>query len=86
MEKKNKVLVKLFVPMIEEQYDIWLPLNKKVYTIIILLTKSISEMNEGYYKPDNMPMLYNRASGDSYDVNVAVKDTDIRNGTELVLI
>ena len=37
----SRVLVKLYVPIIEEKYDIWLPTNKKIYNIIISLTKAV---------------------------------------------
>lgn len=84
--KMNKVLVKLFVPILEKQYEIWLPLNKKIYNIIILLSKAVNELEESEYQPNEMPILYNKITGDAYDINVRVKDTDIRNGTEIVLI
>ena len=82
----NKVLVKLFVPILEQQYEIWLPLNKKIYNIIILLSKAVNELEEGQYQPNEMPILYNRFTGEAYDINSRVKDTDIRNGTEIILI
>lgn len=82
----NKVLIKLYVPMIEEQYDIWLPLNKRIYNVIVLLTKSINEMSSGNYSPDKIPILYDKVTSIPYDVNLRVVDTNIRNGTELVLI
>ena len=37
----NKILVKLYVPMIEEQYDVWIPLNKRIYNVINLLIKAV---------------------------------------------
>ena len=40
----NKVLVKLYVPIIEEQYDIWVPLNRKICNVIKLLIKAYFEM------------------------------------------
>ena len=82
----NKVLVKLYVPSIEEQYDIWLPINKKVYKVIELLMKAIYEFSGGYYTPTSVPMLYDRVTAKVYDVNITVKDNDIKNGTEIVLI
>ena len=36
----NKVLVKLYVPMLDFECDVWLPLNKKIYAITKLLVKS----------------------------------------------
>ena len=44
----NKVLVRLCVPMIDEEYDIWIPVNKKIDTIITLLVKAVKEFTKGY--------------------------------------
>lgn len=82
----NEVLVKLYVPMLDEQYDIWIPVNKKIYKILVLLVKSLNEFTKGYYKPTRMPILYDRITAKVYDVNLKVIDTDIRNGTEIVMI
>lgn len=82
----NKVLVKLYVPIIEKQYDIWLPINKKIYKVVRLLEKSVNEMCGGYYRPAKMPMLYDKDSGKMYDINLNVKENDIKNGTEIILI
>jgi hypothetical protein len=82
----NKVLIKLYVPMIEAQYDVWIPVNKKIYKVIRLLTKAVCEFSGGYYKPIRMPLLYDKVTASVYDVNLTVKDANIRNGSELVLI
>lgn len=82
----NKVLVKLYVPLLEEAYDIWLPLNKKVYNVIILLIKAVNEFCGGYYNPSKMPYLYDKISGKVFDINLTIKDANIRNGIEIILI
>lgn len=84
--KMNKVLVKLYVPSLEEQYDIWLPLNKKISNIIILLVKAINEFSGGYYNPTQMPVLYDRLTAVPYEMDLNVKDANIKNGTEIILI
>ena len=78
----NKILVKIHFPTIDEIYDIWIPLNKKIYNMILLLVKTI----DGLKNIKEMPLLYNKYTGMCYDVNLKIKDTDIRNGTELILI
>lgn len=84
--KMNKILVKLYVPMLEEEYDVWLPLNKKIYKVISLLVQAVNEFSGGYYKPKKMPILYDKLTAAPYDVNLTVKKSTIRNGTEIVLI
>lgn len=82
----NKVLVKLHVPLLEEMYDVWLPLNKKISNVIVLLVKAINEFYGGYYKPEEMPLLYDKLTGRAYNINSTIKDANIRNGTEIILI
>lgn len=83
---KDKVLVKLYVPKMELQYDLFLPLGKQIYEIINLLVKSVNELSGGYYNPKSLPMLYDKATAKAYDVNLTIIESTIRNGTELILI
>ena len=43
----NKILIRLYVPSIEEKYDLKIPINKKVSEIIVLLIKAIDEISDG---------------------------------------
>lgn len=82
----NDVLVKLYVPMIGEQYDIWLPVNKRISTVITLLVKSVSDFTKGYYNPNVMPLLYDKTTAEVFDINLSVIETKICNGSEIVMI
>lgn len=84
--KMDNVLIKLYVPMLEEIYDVWIPSHKRIYNVIILLVKAINEFNNNSYKPSEMPMLYDKLTAEVYDVNLKVIDTNIRSGTELILL
>ncbi len=82
----NKVLVSLFVPEISTTYDVYLPVNKKIGNIIILLNKAINEMSNGSYRLDSNNLLYNIETKKIYEADVLLANTDIRNGTKLLLI
>lgn len=82
----NKIIIKLYVPSIEEKFDLKIPLNKKVSEIILLLIKAVDEISGGSYKPEQIPCLYTLLNEERIDVNLKVRDTKIRNGTELILI
>lgn len=82
----NKVLVKVFFPKIDKSYDVWIPVNKRIYTIIALISKGVNELNNGIFQPEEIPILYNKLTGEYYNLNILVKDTNIKNGTELILI
>ena len=82
---KNKVLVQLIVPDMEESYDIYIPINRKVGNIIGLLSKAISELTNGVYPISKKTSLYNAETGERYPIDNIILDTNIRNGTKLIL-
>lgn len=81
-----KVLVRLYVPMLDQQYDVWIPLNKRIYNVTLLLVKAIYDFSGGYYKPEELPKLYNKSNSQLYPINITVKEAEIVNGTEIILI
>lgn len=82
----NKVLVKLYVPTIGFQYDIWIPSKSYIYTIIDLIVKGVNELTYGEYNPKNMPNLYNKKTGIPYNNQDRIENANIVSGTELILI
>lgn len=83
---KNKVLINLYVPEIDIKYDIYLPINKKIGNIINLLNKSINELTNGEYSISNCNSLYNVVTKEKYQSDILLANTNIRNGTQLVLL
>ena len=84
--KMDKILVKVYIPMLGEIYDVWIPYNKKIYEVIGLLVNAINDLNKQKYNPVKIPILYDKQTGEEYDINSSLKDTNIRNGTEVILI
>lgn len=82
----EKVLVKIYVPTLEEIYDLWIPIHETIYNIINLIDEAISEITKGDYEPERMPLLYDKATAECFDVNLTVQETTIRNGAELIMI
>lgn len=82
----NKILIILNVPTIERRYNLWIEEDKTIYDTIKLMVKGINELNEGYYNPKSMPLLYNKETGNLYNINLSIKEANIKNGTEIILI
>lgn len=83
---KNKVLIKLVIPEIDEIYDLYIPLNKQIGNIIELLNKSLKDITKDLFVPNENRNLYNRETGEIYSPNDYLKDTNIRNATTLILL
>ena len=75
----DKVLVKVYVPMLEKIYDVWIPSHKRIYNVIDLLIKAVNELNDNCYRPDKLPMLYDKLTAEVYDINLSIKDSTIRS-------
>ena len=83
---KNKILVELSVPYIEKSYDVFIPINKKIGTIKKLIENSINSLIDNDYEIREDANLYSKDTGEIYDVNKTVKDTDLQNGSRIILI
>ena len=79
-----KVLIKLYVPEIEETYELYIPVNKYIGEIAELLCKIVNNLSRVYPAKKNA-CLCNRRTGVIYERINTIRQTDIRNGTELVL-
>lgn len=83
---KNKILAKIYVPNIDKEYEIWLPINNKIDNIVNLLLKIINQYNCDNYKPIKKPHLYDKSTAKQYEGNLTLKELNIENGAELILI
>ena len=83
---KNKILIELIVPDISETYNIYIPVNRKIGNLIELLNRSVSELTDNNYTGNEQTSLYNRITGEKYHFNSLVRETDIRNGSSLILM
>ena len=83
---KNKVLVEIYIPQLDEDYNIYLQLNKNIANIITLIGKSISELKRIDNFDYNSLSLYNRETTIKYNPDSILKETNIRNGFRLILM
>ena len=72
-------------PILDKKYELLVPIDRRIYELINLLKKNIPELSENYYQ-NKEPYLYNKSTGKMYDMNLLIKDSDIKIGTRLVLI
>ena len=84
--EKNKILVELEIPTIEKKYDLFIPINKKIGTMKKLIEESLVELSEEAYIIKEDTNLYSQETGKIYDVNTSIKDTDLKNGSRVILI
>ena len=83
---KNKILVHLLVPEIDESYDVFIPINIRIGTVVKLLNKSILVLTNGIFQEKNSRKLYSVADSTTYPTNALVRETNIRNGVTVILM
>lgn len=81
----NKILITVLVPMIEEQYDIYIPVSKNIKVTTKLLVKTINELSEGHFPLKENTVLIS-SNGEILGNALTVKECGIKNGDRIVLI
>lgn len=76
----NKILVTVYIPLLDESYDIFIPVNKKVGTVKKTIVESIKNLTAKNY------LLMRKDDCLVVDENVYVKNSGIQNGSKLILL
>lgn len=82
----EKILICVYVPLIGQKYNIFIPINRKIGTLKAYIEKTVNELSDGNLKLSENLFLRNKITNVVYDFDLYVKDTDIRNGTKLILL
>ena len=83
--KDNKINVDLIVPSIGEKYNIFIPVNKTIGEVIVILNNTINNMT-GYFPMVNNLSILNVMENIIYDINSTIKEVGVKNGALLALI
>ena len=79
---ENKVLVNLYILSLGKNYEIYVPVNEKIGNISKLINTS---MFDSIDTTKNYALL-NIEDGTRYKDNDIIRNTNIKNGTRLLLI
>ncbi len=81
----NKLLISVEVPSIEQNFDLFIPINKKIGTIKKCIIKSIHELSGGILNEKEYS-FFDVDTGVKYGNNVYVKDSGIKNGARIMIV
>jgi len=81
----NKILISIKVPMIEEEYDVFVPISKNIKLTIDLLVKTVNELTLGHYPLKSGSYLLD-LNGNLLDKSLTIKESGLKNGDRLILI
>ena len=83
---ENKVLVTINVPSLEKKFDVYIPVNRKIHSVIEMIKTILYSISQGSFNINKQYLLYNANDGSVYDINLLVRDTNIRNGSFVILL
>ena len=83
---KNKILIELSIPLIEKNYDLYIPITKKIGTVKKLIEEGLLDLTDHDYIIKKDSNFYSKETGEIYDVNKSVRETDLKNGSRIILI
>lgn len=82
----NKVIVSVYVPILNKSFDIFIPTQSQLFEVTALIKRAVSELSEGQFMPSRETVIALKTSGEILDVNSTVSELGIGNGTRLMLI
>ena len=82
----NKVLINVYIPILNKSYDIFIPTQSQLFEVIELIKCAVSELSEGQFVPSRDTVLARKTTGEILDINSTVFELAIGNGTKLMLI
>lgn len=80
-----KILIKLFLPELEQSFEMYIPVNRTIGQVIELMNKVVNDITLNVYHIKEGLQLMNRRNNTFYEYNDLIRNTNIRNGTELVM-
>lgn len=82
----NKLLVKVSYPMIDQEFELFIPINKTVARILTLVQKAIIEINVDAIPTRKDVALYIKDSGEKLPMTEIIKNTNVKQGDTLVIL
>ena len=83
---KNKILVKVYVPSIDEEYEVYIPVNETINKVLELILKSVSELSDDNLDLNQKHYLLDPDTSLTYDNSNIVRDTNIKNSKKIILV
>ena len=82
----DKILVSFYVIKLDEEYDMYLPINEKISNVIKNVQNTLIELSNGAYVYSESALLYDGLMGRVINNNNIVKFSGLKNGSRVLLV
>ena len=81
----DKIFVDLFIPALDKNYNIELPINLEMKYVVDKIQESLVELTDGSYKAQLNVNLYDKSTGCLINLNNIVRYSGLKNGSSVLL-
>lgn len=82
----NDVLLNVFVPALNKDYDIVADKDEKIYVVLELIKKAVEILSEGLFLSNSQSVICDRLNGKILNINKSAKELGLKDGSKLMLI
>jgi hypothetical protein len=82
---KNKVLIDLIVPDLMEEYELFIPVNERIFKVKQLIINSLKDLSDDKFQDTRKYNLMDPDTGEVYDNKMIVRDLNIYNSKKIIL-
>lgn len=82
----DKILIRLSVPVLGNEFDLFVPVNLKIRLLTGILAEGVSELSNGRYILSGEEMLNQRTPNRLLDPEKTLAEYMVEDGADLVLL
>lgn len=82
----DKILVEVYVPLIGMSWDIFIPQDVKMHSVLEMVKKAVENLSDNRFVSDENTAICYRDSGAILNINLSAKELELHNGSKLMLI
>lgn len=82
----DKILVEVYVPVLEKSYDFFIPLQSQMSDVLELMKRGIADLTGGEYISNEDSFICHKENGAIININKSVVELGLKNGSRLMLI
>ena len=82
----SKVLVEVYLPAARKSFDVYLPLEERLHTLLPVISQLLEDLSNGEFKATEQTVLCHYETGVIYNIELSVYELNIQNGSKLMLI
>ena len=82
----NKIYINIFIPALDKDFNVALPINLEMQHVIAELQKTLNELSDGSYIINSNVKLYDKNTGCLINLNNIVKYSGLKNGCSVLLV